>query len=211
MRREEYLKLTGLAAIVLLCIVVALRFDWVYSWHWLRTLDRPLVFVVLQAVQVIVAPLPGGVTAFVSGYLFGTWYGVLYTMIGTVIGSLIVFGLARWLGRGFVEHMAEQQRIQRYDDAVARHGPSLLFFAFLLPFFPDDVLCALAGLSRIPLREFLWAVVLGRFPLFLAYSYLGANTGSYREPGFLLVVSAFLLLCVVTYWYKDDIERRLRS
>jgi uncharacterized membrane protein YdjX (TVP38/TMEM64 family) len=46
----------------------------------------PLVYVLIQMVQVIIAPIPGGAIEFIGGYLFGAKLGFLYSMIGLFIG-----------------------------------------------------------------------------------------------------------------------------
>lgn len=45
--------------------------DTVASWGWLA----PLVFIVIQALQVVLSPIPGEITGPVGGALFGTWGG----------------------------------------------------------------------------------------------------------------------------------------
>jgi uncharacterized membrane protein YdjX (TVP38/TMEM64 family) len=55
----------------------------------------PVGFVVLQAVQVVVAPIPGQALGGVAGYLFGTWAGFVYSMVCITVGSAVVFALAK--------------------------------------------------------------------------------------------------------------------
>src|SRR4030043_2210586 len=55
----------------------------------------PLAFILLQIVQVVVAPIPGGAIEFLGGYIFGTKAGFIYSMIGLVFGSWAAFGLAK--------------------------------------------------------------------------------------------------------------------
>ncbi|HET7341937.1 MAG TPA: hypothetical protein VFL90_10765, partial [Methylomirabilota bacterium] len=52
--------------------------DTVASWGW----AAPLVFMAIQALQVIVSPIPGEITGPVGGMLFGTLWGVIYSTIG---------------------------------------------------------------------------------------------------------------------------------
>ena len=58
----------------------------------------PLIYVILQIVQTVAAPIPGQVVGSVGGFLFGPW-GILWTLIGSLIGDYIVFRLARRFGR----------------------------------------------------------------------------------------------------------------
>jgi uncharacterized membrane protein YdjX (TVP38/TMEM64 family) len=62
----------------------------------------PILFMVLQALQVIISPIPGDATGFLGGYLFGEWLGLLYSTIGLTVGSVAAFWLGRWLGARYV-------------------------------------------------------------------------------------------------------------
>ena len=46
----------------------------------------PLIYVILQIVQTVAAPIPGQVVGSVGGFLFGPW-GILWTLIGSLIGD----------------------------------------------------------------------------------------------------------------------------
>src|SRR5206468_9226443 len=65
--------------------------------HTLREwgLLAPVVFIGLQGLQVVIAPIPGQLTAILGGYLFGQWAGLLYSTIGLTLGSVAAFGLGR--------------------------------------------------------------------------------------------------------------------
>src|SRR2546425_5478555 len=62
-------------------------------------LMAPLVFIAIQAIQVIISPIPGEITGPVGGALFGTWWGVIYSTIGLTAGTLFCF----WEGRKWGE------------------------------------------------------------------------------------------------------------
>jgi uncharacterized membrane protein YdjX (TVP38/TMEM64 family) len=62
----------------------------------------PAVFVVLQALQVVFAPIPGELTGIAGGFIFGTWLAVLYSTVGLTLGSLGAFLAARVMGQPLV-------------------------------------------------------------------------------------------------------------
>ena len=49
----------------------------------------PVIFIGLQALQVIISPIPGELTGILGGYLFGQWVGLLYSTIGLTLGSVV--------------------------------------------------------------------------------------------------------------------------
>src|SRR5262249_55548448 len=82
----------------------------------------PLVFIALQALQVVVAPIPGEVTGFLGGFLFGQWIGLGYSMVGLTAGSLFAFAVGRWLGAAFVQRLVSAEVWDRLGFVVEAEG-----------------------------------------------------------------------------------------
>jgi len=99
----------------------------------------PVVFIALQALQVIIAPIPGEVTGILGGYLFGEWLGLFYSTIGLTLGSLGAFGLGRWLGAHFVRTPVSQQTWDKMGFIVEAEGAILCFIIYLIPGLPKDM------------------------------------------------------------------------
>ena len=114
-----------------------------------------LMYFAVQLFSVILAPIPSNLTAAVGGLLFGTLPAFLLTWGAVVLGSLVVFALARSLGQRFVEGLVSRKVSEKYLDLVRRKRDVFLLLAFLFPFFPDDILCILAGLTDISWKRFL--------------------------------------------------------
>lgn len=162
---------------VLLSDYAELETDMVLAWFDDMTSLSVPGFVGLQVAQVVFAPIPGTVIGVAGGYLFGFFWGLTYTMIGTVAGSLIVFWLARGFGRTLLERFFAPRRVEKWDAFTERYGVTAFFLMILLPGFPDNLLCFVAGLTDMSPAEYLTSVVLGRLPLFALYVWAGANTG----------------------------------
>ncbi len=67
-------------------------------------------FILIQAFQVVAAPVPGDVTGFLGGYIYGPWLGMLYSTIGLTVGSYIAFSLSRSFGKPFVKKFVPTPR-----------------------------------------------------------------------------------------------------
>lgn len=124
----------------------------------------PFVFVGVQALQVIFAPIPGEVTGFVGGLLFGTKKGLLLSTVGLTLGSLFAFFLSRLLGMRFVERVVKREYVEAFNKFITHKGLGLVFVLYLIPGFPKDTLCYLLGLSHIRTLDFIVINVLGRAP-----------------------------------------------
>ena len=85
-------------------------------------------------------------------------------------------------------------------------APIFLALAFLFPFFPDDVLCILAGLTSISLRRFLVIMLLTR-PWGLLFSCaLGGSTISMPLWAMIPIALAGLGLFLLGMRYGNQVE-----
>jgi uncharacterized membrane protein YdjX (TVP38/TMEM64 family) len=170
----------------------------------------PLVFVLLQALQVVMAPIPGEATGFLGGFLFGTGLGFLYSTIGLTLGSMLAFGLGRWLGLPVVRRLVSQ-RVYRKFDFLARTGGELATLCcFLIPGFPKDILCFLLGVSPLPFGTFLVIALFGRMPGTWLLSVQGAKVRSARYLEFVIILTATAGLALLAYNYREEIFQWMR-
>ncbi len=170
----------------------------------------PLAYILIQVLQVIVAPIPGGAIEFMGGYLFGVNAGFLYSMIGLIIGSWAAFGLARIFERWVVEKFVSAQTRKRFDYLVGHEGVIFSFFLFLIPGFPKDALCYLLGLTPMHVGIFLIISTIGRMPGTLMACLQGGKAfdHQYRATLILLGISAVVILCF--YVYHEEIHQFLK-
>ncbi len=134
----------------------------------------PLVLIGLIVAQTVVAPIPGVVLNLVAGYLYGWGLGFLYSWLGLAAGSALAMALARFAGRPVVARLVTDPALARFDRLAQRGGLRFFLLAFLIPGLPDDVLCFVAGLTRLPLR-ILWLLsVTARLPGLSMAVWLGA-------------------------------------
>jgi uncharacterized membrane protein YdjX (TVP38/TMEM64 family) len=163
----------------------------------------PVLFMSLQALQVIISPIPGDATGFLGGYLFGEWLGLLYSTIGLTVGSVVAFWIGRSLGARYVRTLVSTETWERLGFIVEAEGSILCFIIYLIPGLPKDIICYLFGISPMPLWLFALLSGLGRMPGTWVLSAQGAHveTGHYLE---LAVVSAiFAAIALPLYYYRN--------
>ena len=136
----------------------------------------PLLFIVIQLAQVVIAVIPGGLTCLAGVVFFGPWYGFLYSAVGILIGSCINFYLARRYGEKFIRLFVNDETYEktRKKFLTGKKFDVVFTAAILLPCAPDDVLCMLAGLTDMSWRKFLTILFLGRPVTIVVYSLGGA-------------------------------------
>ena len=111
----------------------------------------PVIFILLQALQVIVAPIPGEVTGVLGGFLFGEWYGLLYSLVGMTVGSVAAFTIGRWLGARSVRALVGQQIWDRIHVVVEARGAGLCAITYFIPGLPKVGLLSLRHELDAPL------------------------------------------------------------
>lgn len=167
--------------------------------------SAPPVFMLIQILQVLIAPVPGEATGFIGGYLFGAVAGFIYSSIGLTVGSWINFIIGRFLGERFVRKLIPAQKFQKIDGMIKRQGVVFLFILFLFPGFPKDYLCLALGLSTLPIKIFILLTGIGRMPGTLALSIQGAFLYEQNYALLGVMIGACLILAVLCYAYRERI------
>ena len=133
-----------------------------------------VLFVLFQAVQVVVPVLPGGLGCLAGVLLFGPLWGFVYNYVGICAGSLAAFAVARTCGKPLLGMLFSEKTIAKYSrwteekDRFAR----LFALAIFFPVAPDDFLCYLAGTTNMSWRKYTTIILLGK-PFAIALYSLG--------------------------------------
>lgn len=219
-RRRRIVMWIGLGAVLILGLAIFL------GWPWLATFTQPeearemiaeagawapLVFIGLQVIQVLIAPIPGQVTGLVGGLLFGTLWGVVYTMIGATIGFTLIFVLARRLGRPFVERFVSPNVLTRFDYLSERGGAFVLFIIFLLPAFPDDVISFIAGLTTLRISTLIFISLAGRLPGYIVLSATGAGLAYENMNPIVVSIGVVLVIFAIGFWKRSFLQEMVES
>ncbi|OYR85800.1 TVP38/TMEM64 family protein, partial [Halorubrum distributum] len=214
-RRRGIAAVVGVAVLAVGLYVLVSRYaGFITDAEALRTwLDQfgifaPIVFIGIQALQVIVAPIPGQVVALVAGYLFGSFWGTVYSLTGVLIGSAVAFSLSKRYGRSFVENVIHEDVIERFDGSVDTVGIPGLFAFVIIPGLPDDAICFLSGLTKWSLPTFIGVIAVGRLPAYVLTVYAGGELASGRFLSAMALVALVVAASAVGY-YKQEAVRDL--
>lgn len=167
------LLLTGLvlAAVLLLVLFIFQVTGWmdrIDSVEELRALIgstgvwAPLIYIVLQFMQVVVLPIPGTLTVGAGVLLFGPLKTSLFSFVGIFLGSLTAFWIGRVLGYKAAAWLVGEESLDKWLKKIKGKDKVVLSAMFLLPIFPDDVLCFVAGLTTMSWKFFIILQVIAR-------------------------------------------------
>ena len=125
----------------------------------------------IEVVAIIFLPISNYPIFMASGLIFGQVSGFFINWAGVVAGTFLILALTKKFGRPLVKKIVAGKTINKYDGYVQKYGPLGLLAAYALPFFPDDELTYLAGLSSLPIKNIVY-VIIGRIPA-AAFSFIG--------------------------------------
>jgi len=177
--------------------------------YWLSVACFIATYIVAAAFS-----LPAGlVLTLAGGFLFGAQAGVFYVVIGATTGATIAFLSARYvLGKRLQEKYRDT--LKKFNEELERNGTHYLLTLRLIPIFPFFLINFLAGLTRIPLKTFLWTTALGIMPATAVFAFAGRQLGALSAASDLLsgktaaVFAALGLLALVPAIYKKVIAKR---
>jgi len=159
----------------------------------------PIFLFVLLVLQVFLAFIPGQALMVACGYIYGFWIGLLISWFSLFAGGQAAFILARRYGRPFAERWISQEVLAKWDKAAAGQGPGFYALSLVLPGFPNDAMCYVAGLGKISFRRFSAANILGRGLACLFTSAAGAFGGQIPWQGW-VVIAAIAVLGGIGWW-----------
>lgn len=168
------------------------------------------IFLIIQIAQVLLAPIPAQLTGLLGGYLFGFWTGLGLTMVGLTVGSTLAIGMGRLLGVGIVRRIIPAQIVAEYERLASESGVWGFLVIFLLPIFPGDSVCFVAGLSRLPVWQLVLASAVGRLPGMAVLTYMGA-TSEQHMVGASALLSVLVLLVTLLWLYSEEVTHWFRN
>lgn len=133
----------------------------------------PLIFILIQIIQVVFPVIPGGVTTVAGFLIFGPILGFIYNYIGILVGSGILFQLVRIFGRKFILLFVSEETFYRYEAKLETPGYERFFiFCMASPISPADVMVMITGLTQMSFRKFMIINIIAKPLSIIGYSYL---------------------------------------
>jgi uncharacterized membrane protein YdjX (TVP38/TMEM64 family) len=129
--------------------------------------------VILLLMSDLVLPIPGTAVMSAAGYLWGPLVGGLIAATGSFCSGMFAYGLCRRFGRGVAEKLAGAKDLERGERVFRDRGVLFVAISRSFPLLAEVIPC-LAGLTRMPFREFVGALGLGCLPMAFIFAYIGS-------------------------------------
>ena len=172
-----------------------------------------VIFVLANFLQVTIIPIPSTITTTAGAILFeGIWKPLYLTVIGLVVGSMFAFFLGRVFGVRFANWLVGEKTIAKYKEMTKGRDKVVLFYMFIFPFFPDDFLCILAGMTNYTYIGFFFLQLFSRTLGTLVTILITKGIVSIPLHGWWLLLWAFIVilvifLLIVTIKYSEKLEK----
>ena len=169
-----------------------------------------LVYIILQFLNVVLLPLPGFLFMLAALSIFGVWTTFWVTLLVSWVGSMICFWFGRTFGNKAVVWCVGNETAERYKKLLGTKGNLLFLIMQILPFFPDDMLCMIAGLTQMRFSFFLLTMLVAK-PLYIAMvCFFGSGSlipfSGWGILAWILICAALLIAFLVFCKYQTAIE-----
>jgi uncharacterized membrane protein YdjX (TVP38/TMEM64 family) len=204
-----FLLFIALAAIVLIPFFIwgdtlMAFFSWEQSLAWLSGYGTwAWAIAIVLLIADLFLPLPATVIMSALGYIYGPVLGGLLSAAGSFASGVLAYWLCRMLGEHAATWVLGKKEYERGKKISAQIGGWVVALSRWLPVFPEVVAC-MAGLTRMPVKNFYLALASGSLPLGFIYAFVG-NAGL-TNPGLAFGLSAGMPLVI---WFV--VSRVLRD
>ena len=157
-----------------------------------------VILVFIQTLQVTVAFIPGEFVELAAGVMFNPFLGLVLCLIGLNIGTAIIFGLVKWLGKPFVEeNVSEKEHTHLRFLNDPNRALIILFFIFLIPGIPKDILIYPIPLTKVKMWKFMIVSSIARIPSILSSTFIGSSVLEQNYVAAGIVFAVFLVLAII--------------
>lgn len=200
--------------LLLLIIVIGIPlYLWFFHGEWIKSFENIddvvaflekyetqsiFVYIGLQIVQIVISIIPGQVFQMAAGYIYGFWPALLFAMAGALAGTAISFMLAKVLGRDFLHIFFGEEKMSYYIERLnSKRMYTIVFFLYLIPGLPKDMVSYAAGVSEIRFKPFIIISALGRLPGMIGCLLMGDMMMEENYTGAVIIaVIAVAAFCV---------------
>lgn len=170
----------------------------------------PLLFVLLQVLQVVIAVIPGGPVPIIGGILFGQWGGLFLSLAGFFLGTVLVYYLVQWIGRPLVDRFVSESHFKKFDFLLdGKRTELLIFLVFLLPGLPKDALTYLVSFNpKIKPMYLFILTTLGRTPATVLTVFMGKSLWEGNYMLTIILAAVILCLAIAGFFIKRKVDRR---
>lgn len=218
---KRWLKWT-LTILVLIFLSTALYFAFFQS-DWIQPIVREsgvFGYVIYLMLNVIITTLmtfvPGMTFTFtlLATQLFGTLNGFIVAAVSCFLSSLVKFFIGDKLGEPVIDWLVGRDARIKAQNLVSDRATVLVPVMLAFPFFPDDAICMISGMTKMKYWYFAIVALLCRTIGVGVTAFLGSNILNYASftlLDWLLFINIILIDIWLIWKLSGYVEKLLRN
>jgi len=173
-----------------------------------------IIFIALQVLtNVFLFIIPGQTLQFIAlGLtLFSPLVTFFLVLIGMVIASFINFMIGRFLGKKVVTKIIGEDTYNKYENKLTTKAYVYYPVMMILPFFPDDEITLLVGLTKMNVIYFLITTIFTRAVGVAIFTFVpGQIVFSYQNPLELtLLIFGIIYVVLLLFYLIRQVEKTI--
>ena len=206
-----------LTVLLFIALTVALYFVG-FKGDWIKPIVESTGFfgyIIYIIIQVIITTLMTFVPATTFTFtllatgLFGPVIGFIVSAIGCFLSSMLMFFIGDKLGEPFVDWLIGKDIRIKTQERVSGRATVLVPFMLACPFFPDDAICMVSGLTKMKFWYFAIVAAVTRTIGVGATSFLGGdilNYSSFSILDWFLFINIIIIDIVLIWKLSTKVE-----
>ena len=173
-----------------------------------------LIFWFMEFAQVILGPVPSTIMTTAGAIIFGPLLAYVLCITACLSAAIIDFFLGRWIGRKLIVWIASEESLNKMEIRL-KNSKYTFFLMMLFPFFPHDILCYVAGTTKISFKYFLITNIITRSIELIVICSFGSGqiipyTG-WGIPVWILLIILIILSIFFSLKYEDSINKFMEN
>ena len=206
-----------LTVVLFIALTVALYFvgfkgDWIKPIVESTGLFGYIIYIIIQVViTTLMTFVPATTFTFtlLATGLFGPVIGFIVSAIGCFLSSMLMFFIGDKLGEPFVDWLIGKDIRIKTQERVSGRATVLVPFMLACPFFPDDAICMVSGLTKMKYWYFAICALLCRTIGVGVTAFLGGdilNYSSFSILDWFLFINIIIIDIVLIWKLSTKVE-----
>ena len=168
-----------------------------------------IIMVLVTAIQVVVAFIPGELVEIAAGFVFGGLWGTVFVTLGLVLGSVIAILLTRKLGLKLFSTFfpdTDPNSLPILNNSKQRNA--MTFLLFLIPGTPKDMLTYVVGLTDMKIWQYLLLTTFARIPSVISSTIGGDALGDAKIMLAIYIFAGIAIVSLIGYVIYGKITKK---
>lgn len=162
----------------------------------------------LIVLESVIPALPLSVFIGLNIITFGKILGYVISYFGTIVGCMLSFITFRYILKNYLYKIFKEKTRIKIEDLMKKMTNidfNTLVVIIAIPFTPAFLVNIAAGLSNIPIKKYIFALLIGKPFMIYFWGYIGANLlESLKNP---IILVKIIVIVLLAYLISKVVEK----